>query len=346
MTNLVNPAPAPAAPPARRVLILGAGGRFGQAAVTAFAEAGWHVIAQARRPLGYPLPAGARVTTAALDGTSELAHVAGGGAGEAPAGVHAVVHAVNVPYPQWPQLALPLLRRSMDLACRLDARLLLPGNVYNFGAAMPAELRESTPQRPSTRLGQIRVQMEDELAGRPGLRSAVLRAGDFFGVGGGSWMDRVIVRSIARGKLVYPGPLDRCHAWAYLPDLARAFVALAERSELPAFSRWHFAGHSATGAEWLDAIEAAAAELGLRPEAGLLRRGLPWGVLRLGGWLLPSWRALTELAYLWSVPHRLEGEALLALLGPLPTTPLVIALRQTLLALGHHPTPAALPALS
>lgn len=335
---------------ARRVLVLGAAGRFGQAAVTAFAGAGWQVIAQARRPLDVPLPVGAQATTAPLEGTSELAGVA--------RGASAVVHAINVPYPQWPRLALPLLRHSMELASRLEATLLLPGNVYNFGDGMPAVLREDTPQRPTTRLGELRVRMEEELRqraelpGPAGLRSLVIRAGDFFGAGRGSWLDEVIVRSLSRGALVYPGPLDRPHAWAYLPDLARAFVALAERSRdpaaLPRFGRWHFAGHTATGTAWLDALEAAIDELGLRPRGGLTRRGLPWWVLRLGAPLRPMWRGLVEMSYLWRVPHQLDGEALGALLGPLPTTPLAAALRQALLdlglglglGLGHRPRPA------
>ena len=36
----------------RTVLILGANGRFGAAAVKAFADAGWRVLAQALRDLG------------------------------------------------------------------------------------------------------------------------------------------------------------------------------------------------------------------------------------------------------------------------------------------------------
>ena len=38
-----------------------------------------------------------------------------------------------------------------------------------------------------------------------------------------------IVKALAKGKLVYPGPLDRAHAWAYLPDLAQAFVAVTRK---------------------------------------------------------------------------------------------------------------------
>ena len=52
-------------------------------------------------------------------------------------------------------------------------------------------------------------------------RCGVIRAGDFFGGGPGSWFDLAIAKRAAAGALVYPGPLDRPHAWAYLPDLAQ-----------------------------------------------------------------------------------------------------------------------------
>ncbi|MEO7734951.1 MAG: NAD-dependent epimerase/dehydratase family protein [Kofleriaceae bacterium] len=307
----------------RTVLVIGANGRLGQAAATAFAARGWRVIAQTRRPLDYALP-GASVATIALDDTAALAAAAHG--------AQTIVYAINPPYPRWAREALPMTRLAIDLALRLDARLLFPGNVYNFGAGMPARLTEDTPQRPTTPLGAIRCQMEDELAARRGLRSAILCAGDFFGIGDGSWFDLVLTKSLARGKLVYPGPLDQPHAWAYLPDLARAFVALAEDDQLPTSSRWHFAGYTLTGAECLAAIEAAAEQLGLRPAAGFTRGGLPWPMIRLAGLVVPTWRAIAQLSYLWRTPHALDGSALQALVGPLPTTPLVTALRETLAA--------------
>jgi nucleoside-diphosphate-sugar epimerase len=311
-------------------LILGAGGRFGQAAVTAFAANGWRVIAQARHPLSYVLPPGASATTASLDAPAELAAAA--------AAATAVVYAVNMPYPEWSRRALATLRLGIEVALRLKARLLLPGNVYNFGAAMSPELREDAPQTPTTRFGELRVQLEDELRHHGELRSTVIRAGDFFGSGAGNWFDRVIVKSLRRRKLVYPGPLDRAHAWAYLPDLAQTFAAAARRDDQPRFSRWHFPGTTATGREWLDAIEAAAVGLGLGPAGSFSRGGLPWPIIRAMGLVMPTWRAVAELSYLWRVPHRLDGSALARWLGPLPTTPLPTALRRALLDLGMAST--------
>jgi nucleoside-diphosphate-sugar epimerase len=258
-----------------------------------------------------------------------------------------VVYAVNPPYTQWAGQALPLLRQGLAVAERLGATLMLPGNVYNFGEGMPALLREDTPQQATTRKGRIRVQMEAALEAyaERGGRSVVIRAGDFYGAGSGSWLDLAIAKDLARGKLVYPGPLDVPHAWAYLPDLARAFVAAAvARDTLPAFARLHFEGHTLTGAELLAAVEGAAATLGVAPAGGFAHGSMPWGLLKLGGLLVPMWREIAEMAYLWRVPHALDGRALRAALGPLPGTAVDAAMRQALRALGFGTAPSRTPA--
>jgi nucleoside-diphosphate-sugar epimerase len=167
-----------------------------------------------------------------------------------------------------------------------------------------------------------------------GLDSVVLRAGDFFGAGSGSWLDQAVVKDIARGKLVYPGPLHLAHAWAYLPDLARAFVALAEAPRVRGVQTLHFGGHTCTGAEFLAAVETAATALSLRPAAGFRHGGMPWGLIRAIGLVHPIWRELARMSYLWRVPHGLDGRALQRAVGPLPATPLVAALQQSLRELG------------
>ncbi len=337
---------APSHPGDRRpaVLILGANGRLGCAAAHAFDAAGWRVLAQVRRDLSGELPAGATPLRQPLSDAAALAGAAGAAS--------VVVHAVNPAYTRWDAEALPSLRAGLGVAERLGAHFMLPGNVYNFGADMPALLTEDTPQRPSTRKGEIRVQMEALMAERAGagrVTASVVRAGDFFGAGTGNWFDQVIVKSLRAGKLVYPGPMNLPHAWAYLPDLARAFVRVAQQPEHPAFSSWHFEGHTLTGAQLLDALEATARELQLVPlhrqATGLRRGSMPWGLVGAVGLVVPLWRELARMAYLWRVPHALDGHRLAALPGgALHTTPLRTALRESLLALGLGTATAERPA--
>jgi nucleoside-diphosphate-sugar epimerase len=326
-------------------LVLGANGRFGSAAVQAFAGGGWRVLAQVRRAPAAPLPAGATALNLSLGDTDRLAAAA--------AGARVVVYAVNPLYTRWDAEVLPLAREGMALAERLGARFMLPGNVYNFGEQMPARLREDTPERPTTTKGRQRCALEAEMQSRAAqgrMKAVVVRAGDFFGIGDGSWFDQAVVKSIASGKLVYPGPLDVVHAWAYLPDLAQAFVALAAQDDAPAFQRLHFAGHGCTGSQLLAAVDAAAGDLGLRPEGGFRHGGMPWPLIRAVGTVYPLWRELARMSYLWRVPHELDGTALARAVGPLPATDLRAALRQSLVDLGlaaaPQPQPLPLPAVA
>jgi nucleoside-diphosphate-sugar epimerase len=314
------------------VLILGANGRLGRAAMLAFADAGWRVLAQARRA-PKSLPRGAAHVAADLGDVDALVAQA--------AGARAVVYAVNPPYTEWTRRMMPLARQGMTVAERLGALFMLPGNVYAFGEQMPARLDENTPERPTTLKGRQRAELEAEIAARPGLRSVVIRAGDFFGGDGtGSWFDQAVVKSLRAGKLVYPGPLDAPHAWAYLPDLAQAFVAVAARDDdRKAHRRLHFAGHTLTGRQLLAGLEDAAASLGVAPKGRWRHGGMPWGLIRALGLVVPMWRELASMAYLWRVPHALDGTALRAAVGELPATPLHEALTESLRALGYGAAP-------
>ena len=317
--------------PPRTVLVLGANGRFGLAAAQAFAAAGWHVVAQVRRDAGAAMPADATLVRAPLASLADALAAAGA----TPPSV--VVHAVNPIYTRWEEEVMPAARAGMDLAERLGARFMLPGNVYNHGAAMPALIDETTPQRPTTAKGRIRAGMESELARRAAagqLGATVITAGDFFGAGEGSWLDQVVVKAIAKGRLNYPGDRDLVHAWAYLPDLARAFVAVASLPGRAPFERFAFAGHSVTGLEFLAAIERAAAALGIAPARGWRHGTMPWPLVRAAGVVVPLWRELARMSYLWRVAHALDGTKLAARCPELRPTPLDAALRASLAALG------------
>jgi nucleoside-diphosphate-sugar epimerase len=309
------------------VLILGAHGRLGLAAARAFDAAGWKVLAQVRRERDPGLPTNAVLLRTPVTDTTLLSAQA--------RGASVVVHALNPRYDRWQQEAMPLLHAGMAVAERLNAQLLLPGNVYAYGHSMPARLAHDTPMQPSTPHGRVRLEMEQAIGrrcGRGTLRATVLTAGDFFGAGRGSWFDQAVVASLHKGKLVYPGPLEVPHAWAYLPDLAAAMVgvAAADASRATPFERFMFAGHTLPGAELLAAIERAAQSLALSPAGSLRRTGMPWGVIRAIGLIKPTWRALAQMSYLWRLPHQLDDSALRARIGTLAATPLQDALAATL----------------
>ncbi len=318
---------------ASTVLILGARGRFGLAAARAFAQAGWQVLGQVRPGAAGPVVPGVRWLAADPGDTAALAALA--------QGARVVVHALNPPYTQraWRTQAPALMAAAIGLSRALGATLMLPGNVYNFGASMPALLREETAQAAATLKGRIRIALEQQLAAATAdgaMKAVVIRAGDFFGSGTGSWFDRVIAKDLQRGKLTYPGPMNVPTAWAYLPDLARSFVEVAgRRNALPAFETLHFAGYSLSGQDWVDALTGIAREQGWLPAGGRLRvAAMPWALMRLASPFAPTVASLLEMRYLWRVRHALDGSALARRIGPEPHTPFPEALCKALAELG------------
>lgn len=313
------------------VLVLGARGRFGNAVSRAFAAAGWRVHAQVRRPdAGFAHPA---VREVAIPLTDPVALAA------AAPGARVVVHALNPPYAHWAREVPALGEAALAVATALNARLMLPGNVYNFGDPIPARLLESTPFAPNHGKARLRCDLESRLRQCAGVRSVVVRGGDFFGAGRGSWIDQVILARLARGRIVYPGPLDVCHAWAYLPDYARTFVALAAReASLPPHARLHFPGHAVTGRQFVAAFDRAAGELGILAAPARLA-GLPWQAMRAFGLVSANFREIVRMRYLWDQPHELISDALPAAIGEVPATPLDVAALHTVADLFSRPLP-------
>ena len=318
----------------KTVLVLGARGRFGLAAARAFAAAGWRVIGQ-MRPDALPPPA-PEVEWRGIELQDTPALLA------AAAGASVVVHALNpTAYSNaaWKAESAPMLTAAIGLCRALGATLMLPGNVYNFGRDMPALLREDTPQHAHTVKGQVRMALEQQLSAS-GVRAVVIRAGDFFGSGRGSWFDLVLTKQLAKGRFTYPGQGEVPTAWAYLPDLARTFVAVAERADaLAPFEVLHFAGHSLSAQRWLQALTPLALAQGwVTPGGQLKRSSLPWTILRLASPFVPAWAALVEMRYLWQTPHALAKARLTALIGPEPHTPLTQAVAAALADLGLVPS--------
>jgi nucleoside-diphosphate-sugar epimerase len=314
----------------RTALVIGATGGIGGEVAKALIARGWRVRALVRQP------ADARRRAAWVGPIEWIAGDAMNEADVAAASVGATVifHGANPPgYKNWRGLAFPMLRNSVAAARQSGARLIFPGNVYNFGPDAGSLVGEAAPQHPLTRKGAIRVEMEQMLAAAAadGVRSLVVRAGDFFGPRQPQgWFRDVMVKPGATLRAVtYPGEPGIGHAWAYLPDLAEAIVRLADiEAALPPFDSVHFGGH------WLEpgiAIAEAVRRVSGNPDLPIRRA--PWTLYRLAAPFVTVLREVLEMRYLWRVPLRLDNAKLVSLIGPEPHTPLDEALRRTLSAL-------------
>lgn len=304
------------------VLVLGAKGRFGRAAVAAFAEAGWQVTAAGRYGENEAAPANAeRVVLDAFEPASVAM---------AAKGMDVIVNALNPPYPDWAS-HLPCFTRSVIAAARESgATVMIPGNVYNYGAEMPPVLTEATPAMPSTKKGRLRVEMEQQYAraAEEGVQTIILRAGDFLeGAKTGNWFDSIIAKDVTKGRVTLPGPVYIPHAWAYLPDMARAMAGLAEkRKELGRFESIGFEGYTLTGHDLTLLMEQATGR-------SLRQKNLPWWAFRVVALFSPLIREVQEMRYLWQVPHQIDGARLRDLLPEFRATAPDKAMKQMLAAL-------------
>ena len=302
------------------IVILGAAGRIGDAASRAFVSAGWRVKGLARGRKGAQLPLDVEWIKA--DATDRNALM------EACAGADVVLNALNPEYTEWDRKVMPMAENVIAACEASGATQLLPGNVYNFGHDVRLGMDETMPETPSTPKARVRIAMEELFRRRAeaaGVQTLVLRAGDFYGgTKPGSWLDLFIMAKLRKDVFTWPGPMDAPHAFAYLPDLGRALVLLADaREKLPAFDRFHFAGHTLSGAEMLAATEEAVGRK-------LQRRGVPWTLLRAGGLFMPILREVAVMSYLWRTPHSLDGRKFEALVGPVRVTDPVQAIRQAI----------------
>jgi nucleoside-diphosphate-sugar epimerase len=323
--------PSSPASPDRTALVIGATGGFGGAVARALTARGWRVRALHRRPDQ------ARQQT---DLPASIEWVAGNAmlrndVASAAAGADVIVHGANPPgYRNWRELAVPMLANTIDAARSTGARILFPGNVYNFGPDAWPVVTEESPQHPVSRKGAIRVEMEAMLADAAarGVRSLVVRAGDYYGPHApSSWLHNVMIKPNRPVRAVtWPGAPGVGHAFAYLPDLGEAAARLLGLGDrLDDFEVVNFGGH------WVDPGEGFAEALvraAGRPDAPIRR--LPWAVMWLLAPFVSTVREVLEMRYLWRTPLRLDNARLVSLIGDEPHTPLDTALRQTLAGMG------------
>ena len=257
----------------KTVLILGASGKIGTHTSEAFWNAGWTVRHYTR---------GTDMTAAAK-------------------GVDVIINGLNPPnYHNWAQTIPAITRQVIAAAKASNATVIIPGNIYNFGN-QAGLLDQNTQQRPNTRKGQIRVDMEKAYAAS-GVQTIILRAGNFIDPqSNDDLMSLLYMRDISKGRLTTAGDPEAKQTYAYLPDWALAALALAEkRKELAKFEDVPFPGHTFTINQLRDTVRTA-----IRRPIKITQ--FPWWLMAVLG---PFWemaREMKEMRYLYSMPHQISG---------------------------------------
>jgi nucleoside-diphosphate-sugar epimerase len=286
-----------------KVTVLGINGHIGHHAARAFQHAGWDVTAFGRtnrKPIaGMTFVAGDAADLGALKAVISDADI--------------VVNALNLPYDKWDKgRAEAQLATVIEAMAHGGQTMMYPGNVYNY-AATDRRMAPSTPQRPQTPRGEIRVRQEQMLAdaAKAGkFKVIIIRAGDFYGPdNSGDWFDLAMMLDVGKGKVHHMADLNISHTWAYLPDLGEAFAKVADvRDSLGAFETFHFAGNYVTHGQLIAAIQQAAPmPLKVSP--------VPWLIMQAMGLAMPVIREVLKMRYLWNNPMELVDPRLDAILG-------------------------------
>ena len=284
------------------VLILGASGLFGSHAATAFQDAGWTVRHYQR---------GTDMTRAAV-------------------GADVIVNGLNPPkYHNWARLIPQITADVIAAAKASGATVIVPGNVYVYGSTA-GPWGPDTPHRPNTRKGHIRATMEATYANAAtqGVRTIILRGGDFIAPKDPrSILNMITLKPLAKGHITaFAAPTTK-RAYAYLPDMARAAVALADiRATLPPFADVPLPGLTLSMAD-------LAAQITAQTGKPMAIKPFNWLQIRL---LAPIWelaRELLEMRYLYNLSHSLAPQTLARLLPDFHATPL----RQVVAEHLHHP---------
>lgn len=318
-------------------LIVGANGGVGSHVAKMLVQRGWRVRTLTRQ----------RVSAGAVDGIEPVTGDAMNRQDvvEAAKGVTLIVHAVNPPgYSDWDSQVLPMLDNTIAAAEACGVRIVFPGSVYNFGPDAFPLLTEDSPQKPFTRKGSLRVEMERRLkmASMRGVPVLIVRAGDFFGPDAkNNWFSQMLVRPGKPVRSVQnPAAPHAGHQWAYLPDVAETIGRLLDRAgELPIFAVFHLEGF------WdFDGLQLVAAIERVVGHPVKMRR-LFWPGIRLAARFVTLFREVLEMQYLWQMPIRMSNRKLADFLGAEPQTPIDVAVSATLASLGcleQTPLPASL----
>jgi nucleoside-diphosphate-sugar epimerase len=229
-------------------------------------------------------------------------------------GAGVIYHCAAPAYHQWGDRFPALQDAAIAAAEATGAVLIVVENLYGYGVA--GTLHEDLPLTATTRKGALRARLSRDLlaahaSGR--IKCVAGRSTDFFGPG---------VRVSALGERFWPGLLsgktidwvgnaDMPHSFAYLPDLAAAYVALATTP-----SSWGKAWHMpALPPVTLREICDMATPDG-RP-AIQIRRTPSW-LLKAVGLFQPAAGELVEMRYMFDNPFLIDHSAFDQKIGARP----------------------------
>jgi nucleoside-diphosphate-sugar epimerase len=240
-------------------------------------------------------------------------------------GASVVFQCAQPAYHRWTEEFPQLQAAVLDACAAVGAPLIATENSYGYGF-VEGPITDGMPMNPNTRKGRVRAEMWDSLADahRSGrAQTAAVRASDFFGPGveGSAFGDRFFDAIVAGKKAELLGDPDAAHSITYVPDLARAMIAVAADP-----ASWGGAWHAPTAPAITqrEIVEVAAAAAGTEP---IVRVVKPWQLWALGIVVKPV-REMIEMRYEFEHDYVVDSTAFEQRFGITPT-PLTESLAET-----------------
>ncbi len=236
----------------------------------------------------------------------------------------------------WPRA----MRNFIAAAEATAARVVFIDNLYMYGP-QKGPLTETTPLtsyglKPSARAEATRLWMKASAEGR--ILWAALRAPDFYGPG----VDRSHLGETGFGRIVQGKPAmsimspDLPHAYAYVPDIARAVLSLLDAPNDAFGQAWHVPCAPTRTPRQILQIAADLTGQKLRITA---LPGFMLGLLALGSGFM---RELWEMRFTWNRPYHVDSSKFAARFWG-DATPFEVGVYETMAAYPAMPKPATTP---
>lgn len=275
-------------------MVLGAG-PVGQALTQQLVDAGRPVRVATRSGVA-SAPPGVDVVTADIADPDD--------ATKACEGASVVYSCVGLGYGGWPTRWPPMMAGMLSGAEAAGARFVFMDNCYMYGP-VDQPMREDMPltdygNKPATRSRLTRMWQAAHDEGR--VEAASVRASDFYGPGvrqaalGDSSFGRITAGKSAQ---VFGHP-DLPHSFAYVPDVARALMSVADADDAMG-QAWNVPNAPDRTVREVLSLFAENADRPLKVQA------MPKWMFPLVGLINSDVRELKEMLYQWERPFRVDA---------------------------------------
>lgn len=230
---------------------------------------------------------------------------------------------VNIPYSNWEKKLPIMFENVITTAKQNKTKIILVDNIYAYGESSSNTITETTPMKPHTKKGKIRLQLADMLS-RSNVPYIIAHFPDFYGPNATNTLLHYTFNLMVQNKTSrYVGDQKIAREFIYTPDGAKALVELA-MSEQNYNQHWNIPGDGVITGE--EIIQIVKSHINYSKKIGTVHKKM----IRLLGLFDTQLRETVELFYLFERPVILNGNKYEEKIGKLPVTPYSQGIKETL----------------